>query len=352
MASPDPHAPPSTPAAAGDTHATTEAEHGGGGLPQFEFQHWAGQIAWLLILFVILYVLMSRVFTPRLRKVLDERTNTIASALAQAHKVQEEANAQAAQAQADLADARAKSHKLATDARAKATAEAQARQAVEDAKLADKMAEAETRIRASRDAAMAHVSTIASDTASAIVEKLTGAAPKAADLSAALAAMTEFFGSPENWVGWGLIVFLGIVIFVGGFKKIAGALDEKAATIQADLDEAARLRAEAEALLAEIRGQKEDAEKQAAGMLAAAEADAARMAIDAQAKLEETIARRAALAERKIASAEAQASAEVKAAAADLATQTAERLLTARIAAAKSDPSVDAAIAQLASRLQ
>jgi F-type H+-transporting ATPase subunit b len=76
------------------------------------------------------------------------------------------------------------------------------------------------------------------------------------------------------------------------------------------------------------------------------------MAVDAQAKLEETIARRAALAERKIASAEAQAAADVKAAAADLATQTAERLLTARIAAAKSDPSVDVAISQLATRLQ
>lgn len=165
-------------------------------------------------------------------------------------------------------------------------------------------------------------------------------------------SVIAFLGSPENWVGWGVIVFLGIVIYVGGFKKVAAALDAKSATIQADLDEAARLRAEAEALLAEIRGQKEDAEKQAASMLAAAEADAARMAVDAQAKLEETIARRAALAERKIASAEAQASAEVKAAAADLATQAAERLLTARIATAKADPSVDAAIAQLASRLQ
>lgn len=165
-------------------------------------------------------------------------------------------------------------------------------------------------------------------------------------------AVIAFLGSAENWVGIATFVFLGIVIYVGGFKKVAAALDAKSAAIQADLDEAARLRADAEALLAEIRGQKEDAEKQAAGMLAAAEADAARMAVDAQAKLEETIARRAALAERKIASAEAQAAAEVKAAAADLATQTAERLLTARIAAAKSDPSVDAAIAQLAGRLQ
>lgn len=187
MATPDPHAVP-----AGETHATTEAAHGGGGgLPQFQFQHWAGQIAWLLILFAIGYVLMSRVFIPRLRRVLDEREGTIAGALAQARQVQEEANAQAAQAQSDLADARAKAHKLAADARAKAAAEAQARQAAEDAKLAEKMAEAETRIRASRDAAMSHVTTIAADTASAIVEKLTGAAPKAADLDVALAAAKE-----------------------------------------------------------------------------------------------------------------------------------------------------------------
>ena len=143
MATPDPHAVP-----AGETHATTQAEHGGGGLPQFQFQHWAGQIGYLLILFVVLYLLMSRVFTPRLRKVIDERADTIAGALEQARKVQEEAGAQAAKAQADLADARAKAHKLAADARAKAAADAQARQAAEDAKLAEKMAEAETRIRA------------------------------------------------------------------------------------------------------------------------------------------------------------------------------------------------------------
>jgi len=167
--------------------------------------------------------------------------------------------------------------------------------------------------------------------------------------------MSELLNPAESefWVAVGLLIFLGIIIFAAKAPKaIAAALDARAAKIQDDLNEAARIRAEAEAMLAEIRAQREDAERQAAGMLAAAEADAARMAADAKVKLEEQVKRRAALAERKIATAEAQAAAEVKAAAAELAAQAAERILAARIAGAKSDPSVDAAIGQLAERLQ
>lgn len=157
----------------------------------------------------------------------------------------------------------------------------------------------------------------------------------------------------EFWVGVGLLIFLGIVVFwAKAPKAVAGMLDAKTAAIQADLDEAARIRAEAEAMLAEIRGRREDAERQAGEMLKAAEADAARLATEAKAKLEEQIARRADLAERKIANAEAQATAEVKAAAAELAAQAAERVLAARLEGAKSDPLVDAAIVQMANRLQ
>ena len=160
------------------------------------------------------------------------------------------------------------------------------------------------------------------------------------------------FANPEFWVGVGLVLFFGIVIWAKVPGMIAGVLDGKSAKIQADLDEAARIRAEAEALLASLKAQREDAERQATEMLKAAEADAARLAVEAKAKLEEQIARRAALAERKIASDEAQAAADVKAVAADLAAQAAEQILIARIAAATTDPQVDLAIASLAARLQ
>jgi F-type H+-transporting ATPase subunit b len=168
-------------------HTETTAAHGSGGLPQFEMQHWAGQIAYLLVLFAILYVLMSKVFAPRIRRIFDEREATISGALASAKQVQAEAAAQADEAQRGLADARSKAQRTATEAKSKADAEAKARQADAEAALNAKMAEAEAGIRASRDAALAHVGEVATDTAQAIVEKLTGEAAPREQVEAALA---------------------------------------------------------------------------------------------------------------------------------------------------------------------
>ena len=91
----------------------------------------------------------------------------------------------------------------------------------------------------------------------------------------------------EFWVGVGLILFLAILVVAGVPKLVAGQLDATAARIQSELDEAARLRAEAEALLAQIRQEKAEAEAQAAEMLKAAEADARRLEEESKAKLEE-----------------------------------------------------------------
>lgn len=159
------------------------------------------------------------------------------------------------------------------------------------------------------------------------------------------------WSNAELWVGVGLVLFFAILIVAKVPAMIAGTLDAKAAKIQGDLDEAARLRAEAEALLAQIRQEKAEAEAQAAEMLAAAEADARRMEAEARERLEESLSRRQQMAERKIAQAEAQASAEVKAAAVEAAAAAAERILADRLAASSTDPLADQAIAQIESRL-
>ena len=178
------------PVAIEDTHATTEAAHGGehesGGLPQFEFQHWLGQIVYLIFLFAVLYFLIARVFAPRMRRVFDEREQTINTAIATARQVQAEAAGQAEAAKAEVEAARASSRATAAAAKARVTEEANTRAAAEEAVVNARIAEAETAIGKTRDAAMANVGAIATDTAAAIVDRLTGKAPTAAEAAAAV----------------------------------------------------------------------------------------------------------------------------------------------------------------------
>ena len=171
-----------------NNNSTATAREASGGLPQFQFQHWAGQIAYLVILFAILYVLMAKVFAPRIRRIFEERESAIGGAIATAKQVQKEAAAQAEASRASLAEARAQAHKTAADAKAKAGARTAERQAAEEAKLNERLTQAEAEIRAARDQAMGNVSAIAVETAQAIVEKLTGdKVTKAAVLAAAKA---------------------------------------------------------------------------------------------------------------------------------------------------------------------
>ena len=159
------------------------------------------------------------------------------------------------------------------------------------------------------------------------------------------------FQNAELWVFVGLALFFVMITFLKVPHSAAKALDDRAAKIQSALDEAERLRAEARALLESLKSRREEAEAQAAQMMRDAEEEARRLEADAKVKLEEQIARRTALADRRIAQAQTQAAAEVKAAAADLAAHIAETVLRGRLEGMTSDPLVDRAVAQLGARL-
>src|SRR5579859_234695 len=162
----------------------------------------------------------------------------------------------------------------------------------------------------------------------------------------------ELFTEAHFWVGVAFIVFLAILVFAGVHKFAWKALGDAGEKVRGQLDEANRLREEAQALLARIQADREASEKLSAEILANAQEQAKRMQVEAQERLAEQIERRSQLAERRIATAEAQATAEVKAAAGELAAQMAEQVLTARIAGAKSDPLIDGGIGELAGKLQ
>jgi F-type H+-transporting ATPase subunit b len=169
------------------TQASTEAPGGSApGMPQLDPTWWGGQIVWLALIFLVLYLALAKVLLPKLGKAIDAREGKIAGDIADARRLKQEAEAQAAAAAAELADARGKAQRTAAEAKAKAAANAAERQSVEEAKLNARLATAEAEIRAARDQAMSNVAAIAVETAQAIVEKLTGQAVTAAAVQAAV----------------------------------------------------------------------------------------------------------------------------------------------------------------------
>jgi len=132
---------------------------------------------------------------------------------------------------------------------------------------------------------------------------------------------------PEFWVAVAFVIFIGVLAYVGAFQKLIEALDQRSARIKDELDEARRLRDEAQQLLAEYQRKQSEAEREAEAIIAEAKAEAERIAGEAGGKMEDYVARRTKLAETKIGQAEVQALADVRAAAADAAIAAAEKIL-------------------------
>jgi F-type H+-transporting ATPase subunit b len=132
----------------------------------------------------------------------------------------------------------------------------------------------------------------------------------------------------EFWVAVAFVVFLGGLVYLGVHEMMVNYIDQRRDRIKAELDEALRLKEEAQALLAQYQRKQREAEQEAAGIIAGANAEAERMIAEAKAKMEEFLARRTRAAEAKIAQAEAQALADVRAAAAEAAVSAAEKILT------------------------
>jgi F-type H+-transporting ATPase subunit b len=132
----------------------------------------------------------------------------------------------------------------------------------------------------------------------------------------------------EAWVAVAFVLFLGILVYVGAHRRVIDGIDQRQARIKAELEEARRLREEAQALLVEYQRKRHDADREAEAIIATANAEAERLAAEGKARLEDFVARRTKMAETKIAQAEAQALADVRSSAADAAVAAAEKILS------------------------
>jgi F-type H+-transporting ATPase subunit b len=132
----------------------------------------------------------------------------------------------------------------------------------------------------------------------------------------------------EFWVAVAFVIFIGVLGYFRVHELLLKSIDDRRERIKAEFDEARRLKAEAEALLATYRRKQQEAEHEAQAIIAGAKTEAERLAAEAEAKIEEFVVRRTKMAENKIAQAEAQALADVRSAAAEVAVAAAKTILT------------------------
>ncbi|MFN3232424.1 MAG: F0F1 ATP synthase subunit B [Alphaproteobacteria bacterium] len=153
------------------------------------------------------------------------------------------------------------------------------------------------------------------------------------------------------WVAISFLAFIGVVLFYKLPQMIAKTLDKRAADISTQLDEARKLREEAQALLAQYQRKQRDAETEAQDIVAHAEAEAKRIAEDAEKALAASIARREQLARDKIAQAEAAAVKDVQTVAVNVATEAARKLIAEGLAPEKAGELVEESIRDLPKHL-
>jgi len=156
---------------------------------------------------------------------------------------------------------------------------------------------------------------------------------------------------PAFWVAVAFFGFLALVTYFKAPQLIASKLDERAAMIKTQLDEAQKLREDAQALFADYQRQQRDALKTADEIVARAKEDADILKKESIAELETSLTRRQEMAEAKIRQAEEKAVAEVQNIAVDVAIAAAGKLMTEGLKDNQSDALVEKSIKDLGTQL-
>lgn len=171
--------------------------------------------------------------------------------------------------------------------------------------------------------------------------------------SPAFAASGPFFSlrNTDFVVLIAFLLFVGVLLYFKVPTLLMGMLDGRAAGIKSELDEARKLREEAQTLLASYERKQKDVKEQAERIVAAAKEEATAAAAQARVDLENSVARRMAAADDQIASAEAAAVKEVRDQAVVIAVGAAREVIAKQMSAADSNKLIDDAIAQLGSKL-
>lgn len=144
-------------------------------MPHLEFHTYAGQLFWLAICFILLYVALSALVLPRISNVIESRGKMIADDLAEAETLKNKAVELNASQEKLLAETGEKARKLIDEQTAKAKAAAEKKRTELSAKLDEKLAKAEKEIAKIEKQSVSAIEEMSEDLSKLIVAKFKAA---------------------------------------------------------------------------------------------------------------------------------------------------------------------------------
>jgi F-type H+-transporting ATPase subunit b len=166
------------------------------GMPQLDFSTplTISQVVWGAIIFIVLYVMLSKTGLPLVASVLEERAGKIAKDLDEARAAKARADAGMTEAEQATAKARAESQAAINAALEEAKKAAAVQAEALHARLEKQLQDAEAQIAQARASAMSALRQVATETAATVVTRLTGTAPDAARLDGAIGSALAIRG--------------------------------------------------------------------------------------------------------------------------------------------------------------
>jgi F-type H+-transporting ATPase subunit b len=144
------------------------------GMPQLDPTYWASQGFWLILIFTLLYLALSKLFIPKIKNSIDDRENRIKDDLDEAQKLKEVAEAKLKEYEISIENAKKDVQKILFESKNKLNSEIQNKKKTFEKEIETEIENAEKEIESFKKESLESISKISEEITSKIIENISG----------------------------------------------------------------------------------------------------------------------------------------------------------------------------------
>jgi F-type H+-transporting ATPase subunit b len=161
------------------------------GMPQLDPKYWASQAFWLILIFSLLYLALSKIFIPKIKDSIDERENKIKDDLDEAQELKKLAEQKLQEYELSIEEAKKEMQKIIFESKNKLNSEIQSKKKEFDKEIESEIKNAEKEIEILKKGSLKNISAISEEIASKVIEQISGEPMNQSSVKAAILESTK-----------------------------------------------------------------------------------------------------------------------------------------------------------------